>query len=135
MIEAALAEDGIVDSYYALLADNAELNYLLWPYIRVGDPANANHVWQNAAYDGVVADMEAWISARMALLEETLIQQFVPGDANNDGKADSTDAVAILRSLAGYEVLDFNEKAADFNGDGKADSSDAVAILRKLAGY
>jgi len=135
MIEAALAEDGIVDSYYVLLADNAELNYLLWPYIRVGDPANANHVWQNAAYDGVVADMKAWMSARMALMEETLIQQFVPGDANNDGKADSSDAVAILRSLAGYEDPGFNEEAADFNGDGKADSSDAVAILRKLAGY
>ena len=57
------------------------------------------------------------------------------GDANHDGKADSSDAVAILRNLAGYEVSNFDEDAADFNGDGKADSSDAVAILRKLAGY
>jgi len=57
------------------------------------------------------------------------------GDANHDGKADSSDAVAILRNLAGYEVPNFYEDTADFNGDGKADSSDAVAILRKLAGY
>ncbi len=57
------------------------------------------------------------------------------GDANHDGKADSSDAVAILRNLAGYDVPNFHEDAADFNGDGKADSSDAVAILRKLAGY
>ena len=59
----------------------------------------------------------------------------VLGDANYDGKVDSTDAVLILRNLAGYEVPNFNEEAADFNGDGKADSTDAVLILRKLAGY
>ena len=58
-----------------------------------------------------------------------------PGDANHDGKVDSSDAVMILRNLAGYEVPGFYEDTADFNGDGKADSSDAVAILRKLAGY
>jgi len=63
------------------------------------------------------------------------VQLYLLGDANHDGKADSSDAVAILRNLAGYEVPDFYEDTADFNGDGKADSSDAVAILRKLAGY
>ena len=61
--------------------------------------------------------------------------EFVPGDANHDGKADSSDAVAILRNLAGYEVPDFYADTADINGDGLTDSSDAVAILRKLAGY
>ena len=136
MIEAALAANGTLDSYYALLAENAELNYILWPYIRVGDPSNANHIWANATYDAVVADMEAWVSARLEKMKVTFAQpQFVPGDANGDGKADSSDAVAILRNLAGYDVPNFNEEAADFNGDGKADSSDAVAILRKLAGY
>ncbi|MBQ4042598.1 MAG: InlB B-repeat-containing protein [Clostridia bacterium] len=63
------------------------------------------------------------------------VQLYLLGDANHDGKADSSDAVAILRNLAGYEVPVFYEDTADFNGDGKADSSDAVAILRKLAGY
>ena len=136
MIEAALAANGTIDSYYALLAENAELNYLLWPYIRVGDPSNANHIWANTTYDTVVADMEAWMSTRLEKMKVTFAQpQFVPGDANGDGKADSSDAVAILRNLAGYDVPNFNEEAADFNGDGKADSSDAVAILRKLAGY
>ena len=60
---------------------------------------------------------------------------YLLGDANHDGNADSSDAVAILRNLAGYDVANFYEKTADFNGDGNADSSDAVAILRKLAGY
>lgn len=66
---------------------------------------------------------------------EAAITVYPLGDANHDGKADSSDAVAILRNLAGYVVPNFDEDTADFNGDGKADSSDAVAILRKLAGY
>ena len=71
----------------------------------------------------------------VAQTEIPALGNFVPGDANGDGKADSSDAVAILRNQAGYDVPNFNEYIADFNGDGKADSSDAVAILRKLAGY
>ena len=63
------------------------------------------------------------------------MEVYEPGDANHDGKADSSDAVMILRKLVGYDVPGFYEDAADFNGDGKADSSDAVMILRKLVGY
>lgn len=135
MIRSALATGGTIDSYYALLAENAEMNYILWPYIRVGDPSSANHIWANTNYDAVVADMESWMSARLAKLETIFVEKYKPGDANYDGKVDSTDAVLILRNLAGYEVPNFNEEAADFNGDGKADSTDAVLILRKLAGY
>jgi len=61
--------------------------------------------------------------------------EFIPGDADGSGVADSSDAVMILRALAGYTVEGFNEEAADFDGNGVADSSDAVMILRKLAGY
>jgi len=60
---------------------------------------------------------------------------FIPGDVDGNGTADSTDAVMILRNLAGYTVAGFNEEAADFDGSGVADSTDAVMILRKLAGY
>jgi len=134
LVRATLSADGMIDSNYAMLADNAKLNYLLWPYIRVGDPANANHKWSNAAYNTVVTDMETWVTARLEKLETIFVSPYEPGDANHDGKADSSDAVAILRKLAGYDVPDFHEDSADFNGDGKADSSDAVAILRKLAG-
>ena len=79
--------------------------------------------------------MKDWLEARLAVLEPIFAPPYEPGDANHDGKADSSDAVAILRKLAGYEVENFYADTADFNGDGKADSSDAVAILRKLAGY
>jgi len=61
--------------------------------------------------------------------------EFIPGDADGNGVADSSDAVMILRALAGYAVENFNEEAADFDRSGTADSTDAVMILRKLAGY
>jgi len=67
-------------------------------------------------------------------IDDIVPSGYEPGDANHDGVVDSTDAVLILRNLAGYEVEDFYEETADINCDGKADSSDAVAILRKLAG-
>ena len=81
------------------------------------------HVEQ--VYNVIVGTSDATMDVTLYLL----------GDSNHDGKADSSDAVAILRHLAGYAVENFDEKTADFNGDSKADSSDAVAILRKLAGY
>ena len=85
--------------------------------------SKANHVTRE--YTVVIGNSDMTYNVNLYLL----------GDANHDGKADSSDAVAILRNLAGYEVPVFYEDTADFNGDGKADSSDAVAILRKLAGY
>ena len=135
LIRETLADGSTIDSYHALLGENAEWNYMLWPYIRVGDPASADHIWANANYDEVVADMEAWLSARLEKLESIFNQQFEPGDADGDGEVSSGDAVAILRKLAGYEVENFSVEAADFDGDGEVSSGDAVAILRKLAGY
>ena len=84
---------------------------------------NENHI--TGQYTVIVSSHDVTQNAAIYLL----------GDANHDGKADSSDAVAILRKLAGYDVQDFYMETADFNRDNKADSSDAVAILRKLAGY
>ena len=135
MIQSTLAEGGTIDRYYALLAENAELNYILWPYVRVGDPTNKDHIWANADYDTVVNDMRTWLSARLTVLENLYAPKFEPGDANHDGSVNSRDAVDILRNLVGYEVDNFSEDSADFNGDGVVNSRDAVDILRKLVGY
>ncbi len=58
------------------------------------------------------------------------------GDADGDGSITVTDAVFILRSVAGLETLDDEMRTAcDVNGDKKVDTADAVAILRYIAGY
>lgn len=135
MVRAALVQGGTIDRNYALLAENAELNYLLWPYIRVGLPTASNHIWNNTDYDAVVADMESWMSDRLAKLGTIFEEPFKPGDVNHDGELTSRDAVMILRKAVGYDVPDFYEGVADFNGDGNITSRDAVEVLRKAVGY
>lgn len=53
------------------------------------------------------------------------------GDANNDGKVNSTDARTVLRTASKLDVLDeISVKYCDVNGDGKITAFDAREILR-----
>lgn len=123
-----------IDDNYAALSNSAAMNYVLWDYIRVGDPAAAGHIWNGVDYASVVENMKSWIDSRMSKLEDTLVIRYAAGDVNMDGAVNSSDAVAILRYLAGYSDADVEIDYGDFNGDGTVNSSDAVAILRFLAG-
>ncbi len=134
MIEAAISDGGIIDQHYGKLAQNAKMNYTLWPYVRVGNPSKDGHIWNNTNYELVVKDMKTWLGNRLDILKERFIPEFDAGDANCDGKVNSDDAVLILRYVAGYEDASFNVNYADINNDGKANSDDAVAILRKIVG-
>lgn len=53
------------------------------------------------------------------------------GDANGDGKINTTDAVAVINRYLNKEMLNFHEKQADMNGDGKINTTDAVVIINK----
>ena len=110
------------------------MNFVLWPYIRVGDPNNTEHIWKNTTYASVLADMQNWLTQRIAKLNVTFAETvFVTGDVNGDGVVNSDDAVCILRYLAGYDV-DVKIENGNVNGDGVVNSDDAVCILRNLAG-
>ena len=131
---ALITEDGTIYGYADCLADSAEMNFVLWPYIRVGDPNNAEHIWKNTTYASVLADMQNWLTQRIAKLNVTFAETvFVTGDVNGDGVVNSDDAVCILRYLAGYDV-DVKIENGNVNGDGVVNSDDAVCILRNLAG-
>ena len=56
------------------------------------------------------------------------------GDANDDGKINSADALCVLQYSVGIKVKSFNKANADANGDGKINSSDALKILRITVG-
>ena len=73
MIEEALADGGTIDKHYAKLAPSAEMNYTLWPYIRVGYPQASGHLWENANYSLVVEDMKSWLSTRLGILKSRFI--------------------------------------------------------------
>lgn len=58
----------------------------------------------------------------------------VPGDANNDGSVNMTDALLVLRYAMGLVDTLTNEAAADVNGDGSINATDALLILRASMG-
>lgn len=59
----------------------------------------------------------------------------IPGDVNEDGKVDITDARIILRYAVGLETMNDNIKAiADINGDGQVTVADAREVLRQAVG-
>ena len=133
---ALITEDGTIYGYADCLADSAEMNFVLWPYIRVGDPNNAEHIWKNTTYASVLADMQNWLTQRIAKLNVTFAETvFVTGDVNGDGVVNISDAVALLRYLAGDESVNIIIGNSDMNGDGTVNISDAVTLLRRLADY
>ncbi len=130
-VEKMISDIGI---YGRILAENAKMNYVLWPYIRVGSPQEADHIWNGADYGLVVDDMQTWLRSRLEILKERFIPRFEMGDANCDGKVNSDDAVLILRYVVGFKDANFNAAYGDINGDGRVNSDDSVAILRKVVG-
>lgn len=131
-----LGSNGTIARQYALLKDNAAMNYTIWDYIRIGNPEMEGHIWQGASYQSVVDEMTTWIENRLANMDSRFnLQSTVAGDVNGDGEVDVADAIALLRYLAGYGDESTIPANGDFNGDGEVDVADAIALLRYLAGY
>lgn len=81
----------------------------------------------------LTAVISAAICAAFAL--NTFAVSYSYGDVNGDGKVNSSDALAVLRSSTGIITLSSAQKtAADVNGDGKVNSSDALMILNYAVG-
>lgn len=131
-----LAENGVVNDYAARLTDSAAMNFVLWDYIRVGEPSNTGHFWPGATYASVLADMRSWLTKRIAYLDSAFAGTvFEIGDVNGDGVVDIFDVYSLRRYLAGYEVEGIILANGDVNGDGDVDIFDAWALQRRLAGY
>ena len=66
-----LGDDGIVAGYYDTISSSAEMNYVLWPYVRIGYPDASGHLWPAGTdYDDVVKDMTDWLAVRTDKLDE-----------------------------------------------------------------
>lgn len=62
------------------------------------------------------------------------VPAYTPGDANNDGETNMRDALALLKKLAGWDVVIYDE-ATDVNADGTVNMRDALLLLKYLAGW
>lgn len=131
-----LGSNGTIARQYALLKDNAAMNYTIWDYIRIGNPENEGHIWQGASYQGVVDEMTTWIENRLANMDSRFnLQSTVAGDVNGDGDVDIFDVYFLRRYFAGYEVEGFILDNGDVNDDGDVDMFDVWTLRRQLAGF
>ena len=64
----------------------------------------------------------------------TYPQPYTPGDVNDDGTIDLSDAIMVTYHSLHVTPDNFNEAAADINGDGVIDLSDAIVIIYKSLG-
>jgi len=90
-----------------------------------GDPRRARGYFKNI--DGEIIDA-------FDLVSENGLDQgplFTRGDANEDGRLDVSDAVAILNGLFGARPIRCAD-AADSNDDGATDISDGIHLLQGL---
>jgi hypothetical protein len=61
-----------------------------------------------------------------------ILEYYLVGDANGDGKIRIGDATAILNYIVDIESDNFNKKAADANEDGKIRIGDVTAVLNMI---
>ena len=45
------------------------MNYRIWPFVRCGNPALEDHIWEGMDYPAVLEDLDDWITRRLAVLD------------------------------------------------------------------
>ena len=67
--EKLIGDNGILQQSSQKISASTSMNYVMWPYIRVGNPKNSNHLWPDGTtYNAVVEDMISWIKKRIDVL-------------------------------------------------------------------
>ena len=96
-------------------------------------------VWPNyyngSTYQDEIDYLKGFITKRLAFMDANLLideNTVKVGDADDNGKVENADAVAVMRQILGSKPSKFNFKNADANKDGVIDNADAVTILRML---
>ena len=65
-----IGENGKIAEYAGKVSASAEMNSFLWPYVRMGSPAETEHLWPaGTTYTDVVEKLTSWLSKRLAKLD------------------------------------------------------------------
>lgn len=87
--ETWVGDNGIIKQHAELLADSAAMNYILWPYVRIGKPSVEGHLWaEGTDYAAVINDVETWVSTRLVTLKKTFPQLENPSESKNESFTD-----------------------------------------------
>ena len=84
-IQLLLSDKGMISENANRLADSAEMNYILWPLVRVGHPESLNHLWENKDYDFVVQRMKTWLNDRFNALNKLYCNHKYDNKYQSDG--------------------------------------------------
>ncbi len=82
---AMTGKNGAIRQNAAYTAASAAMNYQLWPYIQVGNPYKANHIWTGATFASVVDFTDNWLIQRIGVLDGMFYDENVPDDPIDDG--------------------------------------------------
>ncbi len=84
-----IGDSGTIRHNVELLGDSAAMNYVLWPYVRMGKPTAENRFWADGtSYATVTNDVENWVTKRLSVLKKTFPQVDTPSESENAGFID-----------------------------------------------
>lgn len=123
--QALTGSSGKVSEYAQTLSESTAMNYMLWPYVRVGNPDSAEHLWTDGTnYADVVNDLDQWLEDRISFMDK-LILGTSSSDSHGGGGGGSAGAaemaVTVEQSAHGTISVD----------PGKAAKGDTVTITVK----
>ena len=138
LLDELIDNNGTIDGYYDRLDESAEMNYLLWPYVRIANPDVEDHLWaEGTDYDTVVEDLKEWIEDRIEVLDElwSAGEYYILGDVNNDGEVNIGDIILIRRYVVGFVDSHAVISQGDVNKDGDVNIGDIILVRRYVVGF
>ena len=68
--KALLGSDGILAANTSQVRESVEMDHILWPYVKIANPNNAEHLWPTeTTYQDVVDDMTDWVEKRIEFMD------------------------------------------------------------------
>jgi len=131
-VEELLEAGGDVQKNVQMLEANAKMNFTLWPYVEVGDPANENHRWaKGTTYATVTENMKAWMTRRLDIMKQTFNVSDTLKYFEDVSTGDWEYEAVCFATANGI----FNGVTDDlFNPDGTATRGMMLTILARLEG-
>lgn len=109
------------------------------PVVELADPSAATTTFTapNPGEEGVALTFELSVTDTKGAVgadecKVTVLIAVLPGDVNNDGGVDLTDAILVLKTVSATSFPEKIFKGADINDDGKIGIEEGIFVLRGI---